>query len=101
MRARGVLLFVMAACGGGGEAAVDVAPPDPPDATPAPPDALCLAPAPDAEPTPAGCPVRLPPAPDRLDEALALAGLDRCTLGYTDGDLAILPASILADPDRL
>src|SRR5690349_18814864 len=99
MRVRAFLLVLAAGCGGG-EAAVDGAPPDvaAPDATV---DALCLAPAPDAEPLPEGCPVRLPPAPDRLDEALTLAGLDRCVLGYTDTDLAVLPASILHDPDRL
>ncbi len=94
-----MLLVTVTACGGGADA-VDGATPDvaAPDATV---DALCVAPAPDAEPTLAGCPVRLPPAPDRLDEALTAAGLDRCTLGYTDADLALFPANLLHDPDRL
>ncbi len=74
----------------------------PPDAPPSsPPDARCLFSSPDAAPpSTSGCP-ELPATPDRLDEALALAGLDRCSLGYTPTDLAILPASILADADRL
>ena len=44
--------------------------------------------------------VHLPTA-DRLDDALAMAGLDRCSLGYSDSDVALFPPNIVADPERL
>lgn len=47
------------------------------------------------------CPVEQPPAPDRLDETLALVGLDRCRLGYTPADWSLFPVVVRRDPYRL
>ncbi len=65
---------------------------------------VCLAADPDGAPPEEGCPAPLPPEserPDRLDETLTLAGLDRCTLGYEPDTLHIYPESLYADGDRL
>lgn len=91
------------------------------DATPAPPVALdppvetrpdaavadtrarCAPAPPKGEGTFAdpSCPVRKPAQPDALDEALAKAGLDRCTLGYTPADWSMFATSLTKDPYRL
>lgn len=46
------------------------------------------------------CPVVLPSTPDALDEALASAGVDRCSLGYTAKDWSIY-GDLAHDPYRL
>lgn len=81
--------------------APDAAPPPPADAAPVVPDAACAEAWADASP-PASpdCPVT-PGVADRLDEALAIARLDRCAVGYTEQDLGVIPAAIRADGERL
>ncbi|HEV8324012.1 MAG TPA: hypothetical protein VG389_20515 [Myxococcota bacterium] len=47
------------------------------------------------------CPVDRPAAPDLLDDALAVSGIDRCTLRWEPGDVAIFGPAVAADPWRL
>lgn len=50
---------------------------------------------------PVDCPLVRPATPDRFDEALTVAGLDRCRLGYTSKDWSVIPANMRDDPYRL
>src|SRR5687767_12876954 len=99
MRGVFVVVGVLAAAGCGGGAGVDAGPGPSPDGAPVDAgvvDGLCTAASPDAAAP--GCEAE----GDRLDEALELARLDRCTLGYAEGTLGTLyPASLAADADRL
>jgi hypothetical protein len=54
-----------------------------------------------ARPGDAACPVAKPARADAFDDALARAGLDRCTLGYTAKDWSIYPTSLTKDAYRL
>jgi hypothetical protein len=54
-------------------------------------------PAPIAATAPGGCSAA---GPDLLDEALAAAGLDRCSLGWDADDRALLPPELERDPVR-
>jgi hypothetical protein len=47
------------------------------------------------------CPIAKPARADVMDDALAAAGLDRCTLGYTAADWSIYPTTMTEDPYRL
>ena len=47
------------------------------------------------------CPIDRPLVPDALDETLKLAGLDRCSLGFSNEDWKIFPTAIREDPFRL
>ncbi|MEK6606035.1 MAG: hypothetical protein AABZ30_00070 [Myxococcota bacterium] len=111
MPTRALLLLIALGCGSGGSTPTDAAPYSSADAGAPPPDA-----APDAAPEPEcfepllddaddaidpDCPNTMPPAPDRLDEALALVGLDRCTLAFTEDEWDYFPNSIRADDFRL
>ncbi len=53
------------------------------------------------KPGDATCPVAMPGAKDSFDEALAAAGLDRCTLQYTAKDWSVYPSSLARDAYRL
>ncbi len=92
--------LALAGCGGDGGNPDGGPPADatmPPDIAP-----TCLAGLPDlAYGFDPKCPVKKPPAPDTLDEALGLAGLDRCTLGFSAEDWSLFPAYIREDAWRL
>lgn len=60
---------------------------------------VAAAPTPSSFPDPA-CPIIKPPS-DALDEALALVGLDRCSLGFSAANWAIFDPSLTHDPFRL
>jgi hypothetical protein len=61
---------------------------------PGPPDGAVAFPDPN-------CPILKPKSPDSLDEALTLAGLDRCSLGFSKQDWSIFGNSIREDLWRL
>jgi hypothetical protein len=76
--------LLLAACGGGegnvsGDAGVDATP----DAGPPP---VCVAALDDLTPNDSQCPNPEPATPDRLDEALSSAGLDRCSAVFTTSE---------------
>ncbi|AKU96440.1 hypothetical protein AKJ09_03104 [Labilithrix luteola] len=68
------------------------------------PDAgeVCLAALPvDTTAYDSNCPIKAPDAPDALDEALALTGLDRCHFGFSKADYAAFSTQMTADPYRM
>ncbi|MSP59268.1 MAG: hypothetical protein EXR72_02820 [Myxococcales bacterium] len=98
-----LLAFALAGCGteggpveGDGSATVDggAARDLSPICLPGPPDGAVSYPDPK-------CPVTKPAAPDALDEALKLAGLDRCSCGFSQKDWSLFPPTIRSDAFRL
>jgi hypothetical protein len=63
--------------------------------------AVCFEPLASLEPNDPVCPNPEPPAPDRLDDALAAAGLDRCTSVFTSAEWDAVPSTMTGDPFRL
>jgi hypothetical protein len=97
------LLFLGLSGCGNGDSTTDGPPTVQPDASTLPDlFQVCVAQLPDlAFAYDPNCPVAKPATPDSLDEALTLAGLDRCSLGFSDADWSLWPKIIREDPWRL